>query len=372
MRVRSFGALLLTAALAASLSGTPAARGIVTAADAGAAPSALGVLAFGPGNVLFAADPQAAAIYAFDLGASAAGAGAGTPGAADVPNLDAKLAAVLGTDVSQVAIADLAVHPQTRNVYLAAMRGTGAAATPALVRLDGAGRLDVVALGGLKYTSVTLPNAPVANPQARRDPRTASITDMAFDNGQLIVAGLSNEEFSSKLRAVKYPFSQVDPGTSVEIFHGNHGAVETRSPVYAFVPYTIAGTKQIVAGYLCTPLVTFPMTSLTSAPGAKVRGTTIAELGSGNRPIDMIVYSRGGQDYLLMSNTSRGVMKIPTASFAGASGITAKVAETTAGVPFETLAELKGVEHLDRVGADKVAVLAKADTGVSLRTIPLP
>ena len=59
MRVRSLGALLLTAGLAASLSGTPAARAVVTGADAGATPSALGVLAFGPGNVLFAADPQA-------------------------------------------------------------------------------------------------------------------------------------------------------------------------------------------------------------------------------------------------------------------------------------------------------------------------
>jgi hypothetical protein len=86
----------------------------------------------------------------------------------------------------------------------------------------------------------------------------------------------------------------------------------------------------------------------------------------------MIVYTRGGQDYLLMSNTSRGVMKIPTASFGTATGITAKVPEGTAGVPFETLAELKGVEHLDRVGADKVAILAKAETGLSLRTIPLP
>ena len=368
MRVRSLGAPFVTASiLAASLSGTPSARALVTGADAGAKPSALGVLAFGPGNVLFAADPQAAAIYAFDLGSSSA-----APGAADVPDLDKKLAAVLGTDAAQVTIADLAVHPATRNVYLSAMRGSGADAAPALVRLDGSGRLDVIALGSLKYTSVELPNAPVANPQARRDPRTASITDMAFDNGQLIVAGLSNEEFASKLRAVTYPFSKVDPGTSVEIFHGNHGAVETRSPVYAFVPYSIGGTKQIVAGYLCTPLVTFPMSSLTAAPGAKVRGTTIAELGSGNRPIDMIVYSRGGQDYLLMSNTSRGVMKIPTASFGAASGITEKVTQTTAGVPFETLAELKGVEHLDRVGADKVAFIAKAETGLSLRTIALP
>jgi hypothetical protein len=368
MRVRSLGALLLTAGMAVSFSGTPAARVTVTGADAGARMTAIGALAFGPGNVLFAADPQAAAIYAFDLGK-----GAGAPGAADIADLDAKLAALLGTERSQVTIADVVVHPQSRNVYVAAMRGTGPSAAPALVRLDGSGRLDLVALDGLKFTSVALPNAPVANPTARRDPRAASITDMAFDDGQLIVAGLSNEEFSSKLRAVKYPFSTVDPGTSVEVYHGNHGALETRSPVYAFVPYSIGGTKQIVAGYLCTPLVTFPMASLTgAAAGAKVRGTTIAELGAGNRPIDMVVYARDGKDYLLMSNTSRGVMKIPTATFGAAKGIESRVTEGTAGVPFETLTELKGIEHLDRSGADKVVVLAKADTGLSLRTIPLP
>ena len=368
MRVHSLGALLLTAGLAASLSGTPAARAVVTTADAGATLTAIGPLAFGPNDVLFAADPQAAAIYAFDLGT-----GAGAPGAADVPDLGAKLAAVLGTDAAGVAVTDMVVHPKTRNIYFAAMRGTGPSAAPALVRLDGSGRLDVVALNGLKFTSVALPNAPAANPQARRDPRTQSITDMAFDNGQLMVAGLSNEEFASKLRSVKYPFSNVDPGTSLEIYHGNHGAVETRSPVYAFVPYTVGGTKQIVAGYLCTPLVTFPMASLTSAqPGARIRGTTIAELGAGNRPIDMLVYTQAGKDYLLMSNTSRGVMKIPTATFGAAQGITAKVEATTAGVPFETLADWKGVEQLDRVGADKVAVLAKADAGLTLRTIPLP
>src|SRR5690349_24944384 len=116
MRVRSLGALLLTAGLAASLSGTSSARAVVTGADAGAAPTTLGALTFGPGNVLFAADPQAAAIYAFDLGTAA-----GAPGAADVPDLDKKLAALLGTDPSQVSIADLAVHPASRTVYFAAM-----------------------------------------------------------------------------------------------------------------------------------------------------------------------------------------------------------------------------------------------------------
>ena len=334
MRVRSLGALLLTAGLAASLSGTPAARAIVTGTDAGAAPSALGLVAFGPGDVLFAADPRAAAIYAFDLGS----AKPVLPAPPTSPNLDKKLAAVLGTDAAQVTITDLAVHPTTRNVYLAAMRGTGAGAAPALVRLDGAGRLDVVALGGLKSSSLALPNAPVANPPARRDPRRIDhrhgLRERPADRGRPVERGVRLEAARGEVSVVAGR-----PRHQRRDLPRRPRGVETRSPVYAFVPYTIGGTKQIVAGYLCTPLVTFPMASLTAAPGTKVRGTTIAELGNGNRPIDMIVYSRGGQDYLLMANTSRGVMNIPTATFASARGINAKVVETTAGVPFETLAD---------------------------------
>jgi hypothetical protein len=76
--------------------------------------------------------------------------------------------------------------------------------------------------------------------------------------------GLSNEEFSSKLRSVSYPFNTVDNGASVEIFHGNHGQFETRSPVYTFVPYKVKGETNLIAGYLCTPLVKFPVNSLKS------------------------------------------------------------------------------------------------------------
>ena len=146
---------------------------------------------------------------------------------------------------------------------------------------------------------------------------------MAFVDGRLYVAGLSNEEFSSKLRSVPYPFATVDNGTSVEIYHGNHGQFETRSPVYTFVPYKVNGETNLIAGYLCTPLVKFPVNSL--KPGAKVMGTTIAELGNRNRPLDMILYKKDGKEFLLMSNNSRGVMKIPTASFGDAEGITAHV-----------------------------------------------
>ena len=308
-------ALVLTVVL--SWSGVPAAERTDAANGTNPAFKTIGPLAFSPDGVLFAGDTQAAAIFALDLGKAATG---GAPGAKAIPAFDQKVAALLGTDVREITVTDLAVHPKTRNAFASVMRGQGTNAQPALLRIDGAGKIEVVAFGDIKYSRVELPNAPAANPGDQRNPRTSSITDMAFVDGRLYVAGLSNEEFASKLRTVSYPFNTVDNGTSVEIYHGNHGQFETRSPVYTFVPYKVKGETNLIAGYLCTPLVKFPVNSLKS--GAKVMGTTIAELGNRNRPLDMIVYQKNGQEFLLMSNNSRGVMKIPTANFGDAASIT--------------------------------------------------
>jgi hypothetical protein len=126
-----------------------------------------------------------------------------------------------------------------------------------------------------------------------------------------------------------------------------------------------------VAGYTCTPLVKFPIASLTA--GQKIVGTTMAELGAGNQPLDIITYEKDGHGYLLMSNTRRGVMKIPTASFGAAAPITAPVPEGTAGVPFETVATMVNVEQLDRLDAGRTVVIARAESGVrSLSAVALP
>src|SRR6187455_2610749 len=338
-------------------------------ADSGTNPAfkTIGPLAFSPDGVLFAGDTQSAAIFALDLGKAATG---GAPGAKAIPAFDQKVAALLGTDVREITVTDLAVHPKTRNAFASVMRGQGTNAQPALLRIDGAGKIDVVAFGDVKYSKVDLPNAPAAVP-GNRNPRTSSITDMAFVDGRLYVAGLSNEEFSSKLRSVSYPFNTVDNGTSVEIYHGNHGQFETRSPVYTFVPYKVKGETNLIAGYLCTPLVKFPVTSLKS--GAKVMGTTIAELGNGNRPLDMIVYQKNGQEYLLMSNNSRGVMKIPTANFGDASSITARVTTEKGGIGYESVTTMKRVEQLDLLDANNTIILARSDAGVlNLDVVALP
>lgn len=363
----TIGKLSLVFALVLATSGRPAAERTLAPIETGPAFESIGPLTFGPTGILFAADTQAANIFALDLGDQAKG---GAPGAVSIPAIDQKIAGLLGTDVREVAVTDLAVHPQTRNAYLSVMRGQGTAAASVLLRIDGAGKMEIVSLDKVKYSKVALPNAPAANPGSQRNPRVQSVTDMAFVDGRLYVAGLSNEEFASKLRSVPYPFATVDNGTSVEIYHGAHGAFETRSPVHAFVPYTIDNTPHLIAGYLCTPLVKFPVSNL--KPGAKVLGTTIAELGNGNRPIDMIIYRKDGKSFLLMANTSRGVMKIPTADFGKAEGITSKITDK-AGIAYETIATMKGIVQLDLLNDTHSLVLARTEAGaLNLEAVPLP
>ena len=357
---------LLIALLVATSWAPSAARGAV---DTGQGPkmASIGPLTFGPDGTLFAADNQGAAIFALDLGAQAT---SGAPGAKGLDALDEKLAALLGTGAREIAITDLAVHPKTRQAYVSAMRGQGAGASPTLFRIDGTGKIDLVPLTSLKFQSVELPNPPAANAAGRQNPRVNVITDMGFADGRLWVAGLSNEEFASKLRAIPYPFSTVDRGTSVEIYHGNHQQLETRSPVNAFVPYTIDNKPYLLAGYTCTPLVKFPISDL--KPGDKVRGTTIAEFGAGNRVLDMIVYKKGGQEFLLTANNSRGVMKIPTDGADAAGSITNPIRDK-AGLAYETIAALKGVMQLDQLDKEHAVVLARSEGGsLNLESIALP
>jgi hypothetical protein len=72
---------------------------------------------------------------------------------------------------------------------------------PVIVRVDSAGKISEVPLDNIKYSSVSLPDGPQGDRQ-----RMETITSIKYVNGQVFVAGLSNEEFSSSLRSIPYPF----------------------------------------------------------------------------------------------------------------------------------------------------------------------
>jgi hypothetical protein len=327
-----------------------------------------GPLAFGPEGILFVGDPLSAAVFAIDTGDRAAGEGA----AIKVDKINQQVAALLGSSPDQVLINDLAVNPISGTAYLSVSRGRGPNAQPVIIRVGADGKLSELELEKVRYSTAPLPNAPGPDAKDRRgnSQRQESITDLAFVDGRVVVAGLSNEEFSSKLRTIPFPFAAADAGTSVEIFHASHGQLETHAPVRTFVSYTINDQPHLLAAYTCTPLVKVPLVEL--KPGKKVRGTTVAELGNHNRPLDIIVYEKGGKEYLLIANNARGVMKLAASQLGDAEGLDSRVSDT-AGVGYETVDGLKGVQQLDKLDDKQALLLVEVSPGVlDLQTVPLP
>ena len=121
MRNRLIQLAAVLALVAVSAYG-PADGRLVGAVETSPSLSSIGPLTFAPDGTLYAADPQAATIFAVDLGASANGGAAGT---ASVAGIDQKIAAMLGTDAKEIAITDLAVHPKTHNSFVVGDARTG-------------------------------------------------------------------------------------------------------------------------------------------------------------------------------------------------------------------------------------------------------
>ena len=330
-----------------------------------------GALAFGPDGVLFVADAKQATVFALDTQDTQ-----GDPSGAkfDIKGLNQAAASLLGATARDISINDVAVNPESGNLYVSVSRGKGPDSTPVLLRIDGANDISVMSLKKVAFSQTKLKNPPAdavtGSGRRRSNKRTLSITDLGYIDGRLFVAGLSNEEFASKLTSIPFPFKTSTGGTSVEIYHGAHGAFETRSPVRTFTAYKIGNENHLLAAYTCTPLVKFKISDL--QPNKKLKGTTIAELGNRNNPLDMFVYQKGGKDYLLIANTSRGVMKVTTDEIGEIKGITNRISGT-AGLKYETIGDLKGVKQLARLNDTHAVALVEDDEGSqNLATIALP
>jgi hypothetical protein len=150
-------AALATATSYALTAYAPAAVSSTATSGSGPTFKYIGTLAFGPDGVLFAADSQDVSITALQLGTEAAG---GAPGTKDIPAVDQKIAALLGTDAKNLLITDMVVNPKSRNTFISVMRGQGAGGTPVLLRIDGAGKIEPIALDHVRYSKIRLPNPP--------------------------------------------------------------------------------------------------------------------------------------------------------------------------------------------------------------------
>jgi hypothetical protein len=286
----------------------------ISAAAGAADVQSISRLEAGPGNVLFVADWKAAKVHAIELPPATQQAA----GAFNILDLEALLSRQLGG--VKLTVQDMAVRPGTGEVYLAV--STGAARTPALFAVTSDGKARRVDLKKARSTSVALRNSPSGKEAFWNDTpdRSFTVTDMKWREGELFVAGLSNQEFSSTLRRVRYPFTAQQSVSSVEIFHGGHNMMETRAPVRAMSFTKLDGKPYLVAAYTCTPLVLIPLDALQD--GAHVRGKTVAELGYGNTPADMISYTMSAngktEEYMMLVNFNRVSNVIPVAELQAA------------------------------------------------------
>lgn len=326
----------------------------------------IGPINFGPEGILFVADPKASMVYAIDCGDR----GQAPADRQDVTGLDGKIASLLGTSTEEILILDMAINPISGNVYLSVSRGRGPDAQPVLMRVTTAGEIEALDLKGVPFSRASLWATPDKDGRGR-DIRQDAITEIAYIDGTVVVAGLSNQEFSSRLRVLPFPFTGKDWDTGLEIYHTSHGRWETHSPVRTFTPFIVDDEAFILAAHTCTPLVRFSIADIRSS-GEKLVGSTIAELGNRNRPLDMLVYTKDEQDYLLITNSSRGVMKLAMAPMDDQEALTDRV-PGTAGAEIERIESLDGTLQIEPWGDDQAVALRETEAGtIDLMTVPLP
>jgi hypothetical protein len=188
----------------------------------------------------------------------------------------------------------MAVNPASGKIYFSLTRTEDRQAV--LVRINADGKVEALALDKMEYVRMTLPSSDSA--------KLRNVTDLAFVEDQIVVAGQSSEEFANKVFVFPAPFENGATARfySAETYHIAHRRWETKAPIQSFVPYEEDGKHYIVGAFACTPIAKFPLEGFED--GAKLKGTSVVELGSGNRPRDLFIYEKAGEKWLV-ANTQR-------------------------------------------------------------------
>lgn len=320
--------------------------------------ASVSALAFGPDGILFIGDSQNATVYALETGDNQMMENAE---GISLEKVDERIADMLGTTADNIMIQDMAVNPISKAVYLAVHHSDG---TPVLLKLAG-DNFEWVPLDDVSYSKKAIKGAVDADAKdgRGRSLRVWTVSDLSYNDGNVMVTGLSNKEFASTFRSMAFPFRDVQTDATLEIYHAAHGQYETQSPIKSFTTATVNGKSHLIAGYTCTPLVLFPTDELKK--GAHTKGRTVAELGNWNTPVDMVVMEKEGDSYLLIANTSRSVMKVKFSDierFEGSLNTPVEERSATAGVDFIAL-PFVNVMQLDRLDDQQFLMLKREMNG---------
>lgn len=338
--------------------------------------ASLNVLSFAPDGTLLVGDGRAAQIVAIDT--SSPTDTKKTEWTGPVEKIQAKLAARLGTTSDGIEILDLAVHPVTSVAFLAVRKQDDKSFV--LLTVDGAGTIRDFPLNDVRYARARLDVG---------DSRITLVTDVAWADDRIIAAGRSNEEFASKIFSVDAPLDHdaSSAAYSSETYHVSHGRWETRAPMSVLIPFKENDQTYVIGAFSCTPIVKYPLDAL--QPGANVKGSSMIELGSGNRPLDMFVYQKDGKNYVL-ANTFRfhhdrrpfgpspyWTVRFEQGLLAGDKRVNEDAVRRLKGNEpaasgIDTIEDYHGVMQMDQLDDRRALTLRQTDEGLSLGPQLLP
>jgi hypothetical protein len=347
--------------------------------------SSAGALAFDDAETLFVGDAKAGLVHAYDLSDALVdqadfqlGRAQTFEGRTIFNHLDVEIAALLGIEAANVMINDMVVHKPTKQILLSVHRGHRPDAEAVIVAVNN-GVLELIDLDVAKHSAMSVGPVPTSEALEFGQPlNTLAITDIDFYNGELLVAGVSNEEFSSKLRRIPFPFTNEISTSSIEIWHAVHAQYETRAPIISQTVAELDGVATLIAIYACTPIVKIPLTELTD--GAEVRGTMIGEMGFGNTQLDIVPYVNAwdGTSNVVVTNTNRSAASLNIDAIAAAEamphGEGVQNVFSVAGVDQFSL-PMSGTLHLDTLDETYALVVRRSPEDVrniQLHTVPMP
>ena len=336
-------------------------------------PQSVTVIKFGDANTLFIGDSKSATLYAYTIAPS------NNPEAQkayNIHDLSNKIATFAKVGVMDIIVRDMAINPSSKEAYIAFDTKSKTGYVSQIIVINQAGSIKKFDLAGVKHTEIKLSDAPTSDVTFwdKTAMRSLTFTDIDFYKGKVYVSGMSNAEFSSALRVVDYPFNNKVSTSSVEIFHAVHGQNETRAPIQTLQFVTLNNEDFILAAYTCTPLVLIPAKDIKD--GAHIVGKTIAEMGYGNTPVDIIKFQSEGFDKkpyegIILANRNR------TAQFVNSNDIAKSAAESSigyagmvehTGTPISNL-PMTGLLQMDDQDGYHIATMRRNDETGSLELI---
>lgn len=334
----------------------------------------INAISFAPQGVLLVGDGRGSQIVAIETGDAEKAGGLKKK----IENIDAQLAGRIGTTAKGIEILDMAVNPASGKAYFAVRKQDDK--THLIFTVDGEGAIAELELDNVTYAQI---------PLSAGKSGISLITDVAWAEDRVIAAGRSSETFASKIFSIYAPLEHNTKGNvySAETYHVSHRRWETKAPMSVVIPLKENDQTYVVGAFSCTPVVKYPLDAI--QPDAKIKGRSMIELGSGNRPLDMFIYEKGGKTYVL-SNTYRfhherkpfgpspyWTVKFEQSLLLGDENVNEEAVRRLKGYEpitdrIQMVEAYHGVMQMDRLDKDRALVIRSTESGLDLEPLPLP